>query len=36
VYGAATADIVCGDGDISLSGADAITSVNRMVNGPSA
>ena len=34
VYGAATADIVGGEGDVSLSGADAITSVNRLVAGP--
>ena len=34
VYGVATADIVGGDGDVSLSGVDAITSVNRLVAGP--
>lgn len=34
VHGAATADIVGGDGEISLSGTEAITSVNRLVAGP--
>jgi hypothetical protein len=34
VYGSATADISGGDGQLSLSGADAITSVNRMIAGP--
>jgi hypothetical protein len=34
VYGAATADVVSGDGDITLAGSDAITSVNRLVAGP--
>jgi FHA domain len=34
VYGAATAAVVTGDGDISLAGSDAITSVNRLIAGP--
>jgi hypothetical protein len=34
VYGSATAHIIGGDGEISLSGADAITSVDRLVAGP--
>ncbi|MDT5025344.1 MAG: hypothetical protein QOE61_1770 [Micromonosporaceae bacterium] len=33
VYGTATADVVSGDGDISLAGSDAITSVNRLISG---
>ncbi len=34
VHGAATADLVGEDGDVSLAGADAITSVNRLITGP--
>ncbi len=34
VYGAATADVVGGEGDVSLAGSDAITSVTRLVAGP--
>jgi hypothetical protein len=33
VYGTATADVVSADGDISLAGSDAITSVNRLISG---
>jgi hypothetical protein len=34
VHGGATADVAGGDGDVTLSGADSITSVTRMVAGP--
>jgi FHA domain len=34
VYGQATADLVGGDGPVSLSGDQAITAVNRLVPGP--
>lgn len=34
VFGAATADVVGGEGEVSLSGVDAITPVGRLVFGP--
>jgi hypothetical protein len=34
VYGSATADLVAAGSAVSLSGADAVTAVNRLVNGP--
>jgi hypothetical protein len=34
VYGSATADLVAGGSSVNLSGVEAVTAVNRLVNGP--